>query len=393
MRTGSRVLRFSGSRVLTRREWIIGTGLGAAGFALTGCATRRAPAAPPIARALSPRPFVRPRIQPDQIIRTVVGLRPYRPSGFVVRGERMGEKFVIHNYGHGGGGITLSWGSSALAVREAPATADRRAAVLGAGIMALTTARLLQDRGWAVTIYTKALPPHTTSNIAGGQWSPTSVFEESQATAAFQTQFKEAARLAHHAFQNLVGGGYGVRWIENYFLNSRPAPPRDNYYIRELPELFPSLAELKPDEHPFSSPYVYRFVTMLIEPSVFLRRTMTDIREAGGRFVIRDFQDRSEVLSLDEPVIFNCTGLGAAALFGDTELVPIRGQLVFVPPDDRLDYLTVGGGEGTLYMFPRPDGILLGGTFERGASHLTADQATTDRIIREHARIAREMRV
>ena len=63
------------------------------------------------------------------------GLRPDRPSGFVVRAERMGEKVVIHNYGHGGGGITLSWGSSALAVREAPAVADRRAAVVGAGIM------------------------------------------------------------------------------------------------------------------------------------------------------------------------------------------------------------------------------------------------------------------
>src|SRR6185436_3693532 len=84
----------------TRREWIARTGLGVAGLALTGCATRRTPAAPSIARALSPRPFVRPRIQPDQIIRTVVGLRPYRPSGFVVRGERMGEKVVIHNYGH-----------------------------------------------------------------------------------------------------------------------------------------------------------------------------------------------------------------------------------------------------------------------------------------------------
>ena len=382
----------SGSQ-FTRREWLVRTGLGAAGLALTGCATRHAPAAPSIARALSPRPFVRPRILSDQIIRTVVGLRPYRPSGFVVRGERMGEKLVIHNYGHGGGGITLSWGSSALAVREAPAIADRRAAVLGAGIMGLTTARLLQDRGWTVTIYTSALPPHTTSNIAGGQWSPTSVFEENLASAAFQTQFKEAARLAHHAFQNLVGGGYGVRWIENYFLNSRHVAPRDSYYLREMPELFPSLAELGPNEHPFSSPYVYRFVSMLIEPSVFLRRTLSDVREAGGRVVIREFRERTEVLALEDPVIFNCTGLGAGKLFGDTELTPIRGQLVFVPPDDRLDYLTIGGGEGTLYMFPRPDGILLGGTFERGASHLTPDQATTDRIVREHARIARDMRV
>lgn len=378
---------------LTRRDWIVRAGLGAAGLALPGCGTRHPAAAPPLTRALSRSPFVRPRIQADQIIRTVVGLRPYRPSGFVVRAERIGDKLVVHNYGHGGGGITLSWGSSALAVREAAGATDRRAAVVGAGIMGLTTARLLQDRGWAVTIYSAALPPLTTSNIAGGQWAPTSVFEENRSTPAFQAQFKEAARLAHHAFGSLVGGGYGVSWIENYFLHARHTPPAETFYLRELPDLFPSLAELGPGEHPFSSPFVYRFVSMLIEPGVFLRRVLSDVREAGGRVVVREFRDRADVLSLEEPVIFNCTGLGAAALFGDDQLVPVRGQLAFLPPDDRLDYLTVGGGDGVLYMFPRSDGILLGGTFERGLSHLTPDAATTERIVREHARIAREMRV
>ena len=305
----------------------------------------------------------------------------------------MGEKLVIHNYGHGGGGITLSWGSSALAVREAPAAGERRAAVIGAGIMGLTTARLLQDRGWSVTIYTKAMPAETTSNIAGGQWSPTSVFEENRASAAFHAQYTESARLAHHAFGRLVGAGYGVSWKENYYLHARRTPPAEQYYLRELPDLFPSLEELDPAEHPFPAPFVYRYVAMLIEPDIFLRRTLSDIRDAGGRIVIRDFRDRADVLALEEPVIFNCTGLGAATLFGDPELIPVRGQLVFLPPDDRVDYLTIGGGQGVLYMFPRSDGLLLGGTFERGATHLTPDAATTERILREHARIAGEMTV
>jgi glycine/D-amino acid oxidase-like deaminating enzyme len=382
------------SRMLTRREWLGVAGLGAAGLAVEGCAARRARiATPAFRRPLSPRAFERPRIDPGLVIREVVGLRPYRPSGFVVRADRMGAKLVIHNYGHGGGGITLSWGSSALAVREAPADGERRAAVLGAGVMGLTTARLLQDRGWSVAVYAKALPPHTTSNVAGGQWSPTSVFDTSLLTAAFEAQFKDAARIAHHAFGNLVGAGYGVSWHENYVLSASPSPPSNTYYLRELPELFPSLEVLGPDEHPFPSAHVYRYVTMLVEPGIFLRRVLGDVRQAGGRIVIRDFRDRGEILALDEPVIFNCTGLGAGALFGDGDLVPVRGQLVFVPPDDRLDYLTIGGGEGVLYMFPRSDGILLGGTFERGATNLSPEPATTERIVREHARIAREMRL
>jgi glycine/D-amino acid oxidase-like deaminating enzyme len=59
-------------------------------------------------------------VSPDREIRTVVGLRPYRPSGFVVRAEKLGEKLVIHNYGHGGAGITLSWGTSQLAAALLP---------------------------------------------------------------------------------------------------------------------------------------------------------------------------------------------------------------------------------------------------------------------------------
>ena len=305
----------------------------------------------------------------------------------------MGEKLIVHNYGHGGGGITLSWGSSSLAVAEAGSVSERRAAVVGAGVIGLTTARLLQDRGWTVTVYAGALPPHTTSNVAGGQWSPTSVFDDARLAAAFEAQFKLAARIAHHAFGSLVGAGYGVSWREQYMLSDTPASPSETYYLRELPELFPSLAVLGPGEHPFASPHVLRFVTMLVEPGIFLRRLMTDIREAGGRFVVREFRDRADVLGLAEPVIFNCTGLGAGALFGDAEIVPVRGQLAFVPPDDRLDYLTIGGGAGVLYMFPRADGILLGGTFERGASHLTTDADTTRRIVSEHARIAAAMRL
>jgi D-amino-acid oxidase len=48
-----------------------------------------------------------------------VGLRPVRPS---VRLEREGR--VIHNYGHGGAGYTLSWGCAAAVVKLAGGHAD-----------------------------------------------------------------------------------------------------------------------------------------------------------------------------------------------------------------------------------------------------------------------------
>lgn len=326
----------------------------------------------------------------DRIVGVAVGLRPFRPSGFRVEREPFDGKTIIHNYGHGGGGISLSWGSSALAVHESSGIAVGQAAVLGAGIMGLTTARLLQDRGWNVTIYTRDMPRHTTSNVAGGQWGPTSVYDQHRVSDRFLARFRQAARIAHHAFQNLAGAGYGVRFLENYFLGWQPM--RGRGYQREVPELFTSAADLGPGEHPFPTPYVHRFVTMMIEPAVFLRRVRDDFLLAGGRFDIRGLDRLDDVLALEESTIFNCTGLGAGALFGDAELMPIKGQLVFVPPDPAIDFATIGGGRrGLTYMFPRAGELVLGGSYQRGDGSIQPEPDVTERIVLDHQELFASM--
>lgn len=371
-------------RALDRRTLLRTLSAAAAGAAAAGCAAGPGPAAAgtlPPARDLP----LRHRLSPvdasfGRIVRTVVGLRPYRASGFVVRAERMGEKVVIHNYGHGGGGISLSWGSSHLAVEEVLATEDRDVAVLGAGVMGLTTARLLQRAGRRATIYARDLPPSTTSNVAGGQWTPFSVFDPAAVTPGFRAQFDRAARLAHRHFQDFLGRGYGVAFADNWYLSD--APVRLGSLIAELPELF---HDLEPDvpfhEHPFPVRHAARVTTMMIEPGAFLAATERDVRLAGGAVVVRAFRDAADVLSVPERVIVNCTGLGSRDLFGDDELVPVKGQLTVLVPQREVDYLVLRGGS---YMFPRSDGILLGGTFERGEWSLEPDEAALRRIVADH---------
>ncbi len=355
----------------------------AAATALGGCAAGTgARASSRYSRPYSRIPFAAPRISRDRIVRVIVGHRPYRPSGFVVRRDEFDAKNVIHNYGHGGGGISLSWGSSALAVRQAMGLAVGDAAVMGSGIMGLTTARLLQDAGWNVTIYTRDPSRHSVSNVGAGQWAPTSVFEEGVASKAFEAQYQFASRIAHHAYQNLVGADYGVRFIENYYIGDTPR--EENYYLREMPELFTSIADLEPGEHPFPTRYVKRTVTMLIEPAMFLRRVRNDFFIAGGKIVAKDFKNLDEVLSLKEATIFNCTGLGAKALFDDEEMQPAKGQLVLIPPDPAVDYLSVGGGSGITYMFSRRGEIVLGGSFKLGDWTRNPEPDVTDRIIADN---------
>ena len=108
---------------------------------------------------------------------------------------------------------------------------------------------------------------------------------------------------------------------------------------------------------------------------------LRDFRLAGGRVVVREFADTEDVLSLGEPVIMNCTGLGAKALFGDEELMPIKGQLTILLPQPEIDYVFISGR--TLTM-PRKDGVLLGGTHERGEWSLEPNPVEAQRVMNGH---------
>jgi len=336
------------------------------------------------------RHFAPVKVARNRIIREVVGLRPYRPSGFVVDAQRFGSKLLVHNYGHGGGGVTLSWGTASLAVDllrdfliARKAARPTRFAVLGCGVSGLSTARLLQRRfqngPGTVTIYAKDLPPDTTSNIAGAWWAPTSVYET--ATPKFNEQFRQACRISNRSFQLLVGAEYGVRWIDTFELMRHEAS-----LGRELHggnDLYPQIEIHRDPENYFGFPFVRQYMSMLIEPSIYLSALLRDFYIAGGRVVVKEFKSREQIARLREPVVFNCTGLGSRALFDDEELIPVRGQLEVLLPQPEIDYCYLSSG----YMFPRRDGIILGGTWDHDDWSLTPNAEQATGILEAHMEI------
>jgi D-amino-acid oxidase len=369
---------------LDRRRFLALTGGAAVGAIASGCGipARHHFVLDP------PRRFARVHVSPDRIIRTVVGLRPFRPSGFVVRADKLDARTLIHNYGHGGGGMTMSWGTAHLAVEHALDTGERACAVIGCGGVGLATARLLQQRGFAVTIYAKDLPPNTTSNISGAQWAPAESYDRTHLTPAFAAQFERAARLSHREYQNLPGSYYGIRWLENYVVSDTPFEAAQGS-AQNIQDLYPDVHDLRPGEHPFGGRYVRRFTTMLIEPPIYLPALMRDFQLAGGRVIVGELADLRAIAALPERVAINCTGLGAKALVGDDELMPIKGQLSVLLPQPEIDYITL---MNELYMFPRRDGILLGGTHERGVWTLNPNVDAQARIVSGHQQFFAKMR-
>ena len=387
---------------MNRRNFIHGSTAAAAAL-LQGCA-RHSPYLLRMA-ALAPQnlpenachlPAV--NVSEDRIIRTVVGIRPHRASGFRVEQDRIGDTIVVHNYGHSGGGISLCWGTAKLAIDLGLPGFKGSVAVLGAGVIGLTTARLVQDAGYRVTIYAKDLPPNTTSNIAGGQWGPSSVFEDPhKVTDRFTDQYIFACKYAYERFQTLTQPKYGVRWMRNYIIHRKPFPAEMfKGPVSDTPRILTATSGLMPEkrllsqrENPFRIGYTAQFDGMMIEPPLFLDALTEDFRIAGGQFVVGELRTPQAVAELQEKLVFNCTGLGAKSLFGDSELKPARGQLTFLLPQPEVTYTT--NFEET-YMFSRRDGILLGGTYEEGISSLEPDPKTVQEKLRAHRELFASVR-
>jgi hypothetical protein len=101
---------------------------------------------------------------------------------------------------------------------------------------------------------------------------------------------------------------------------------------------------------------------------------MRDVITFGGRIVVRAFDTPRDLMTLSEALIVNCTGLGSKTLFGDEELIPVKGQLTVLVPQPDVAY-SAGG------MMPRSDGIVLGHVSQRGVGTLDVDEAERKKVV------------
>jgi glycine/D-amino acid oxidase-like deaminating enzyme len=387
---------------MNRRSVLQLGGMAALGFALEGCAPK-ATAKPQLAPRRPPLRLPVVNASWDRVIRTTIGLRPHRPSGFVLKADRFGAKTLIHNFGHGGSGMSLSWGTGSMAADMALAHTERRAAVMGSGVVGLTSARELQRRGFDVTIYAATVPPDTTSNMSLAGFTPTSgLLDQSNRTPEWDAQFRAAVLIAYRRLQLLAGPKYGISWIMNYAPTDNEAAGRGGFG-GENPLMPASITNprviLQPGEHPFPTRFAIERSEMRIEPSIYLDALMSDFLLWGGKVVIRKFETPADVAALGENVVVNCTGLGSKALFNDPELTPLKGQLTVLVPQSEITYSTSGGGRppatpqaGFIHMMPRTDGIVLGGTSLRDDWSLDVNEKERQRIVETHIDLFNTMR-
>ncbi|MGA0600996.1 FAD-dependent oxidoreductase [Caulobacter sp. KR2-114] len=370
-------------------------GLGSVG--LGACAT--APAARPLTAAGLPAPQVGPpfvpelapiRARADRLFDITVCLRPFRAAGPRLDTETVGDTLVVHNYGHGGSGWSLSWGSSTMAVRKAMAGSPQRVAVIGCGALGLTSATLAQQAGAQVTIYCKDLLPDTRSSRATGSWTPDSrIALTSAAGPKFGALWEEMARISFKTYRRFLGlPGTPVEWVDHYVLadDGPQAEPPDPLgfasYGERIADLTPRREILRPGSTPFPVAHVSRNSTLMFNIADYGHTLIADFLAAGGRIEHREFHDPSEIAQLPEKVVINCTGYGARALWKDESITPVRGQIAWLIPQPEVRY-------GVFYrdvnVLPRRDGMVVQALEGGDMKGYGNDHEVPDRAEAEHA--------
>jgi glycine/D-amino acid oxidase-like deaminating enzyme len=347
------------------------------------------------------------RARVDRLFDITVCLRPFRAAGPRLDTEQVGSKLVVHNYGHGGSGWSLSWGSGTLAVRKAMANSPRRIAVIGCGALGLTSAILAQEAGAEVTIYAKELLSDTRSARATGTWTPDSrIALTSAASPEFAAQWEEMARISFHRYRRYLGlPGNPVEWFDRYTLSDLPPEQQQtgvaedplgfSSYSERIRDLMPRGEQLAEGSTPFPVRYVRRNSQMKFNIADYGHTLLGDFHAAGGKFVRAEFATLSDVARLKESVVINCTGYGARALCKDESVVPVRGQIGWLIPQPEVTYGLFYDG---VSMLARRDGIVvqvLEGGDMRGYNdtHETVDRSESEDAVKVLAQLYSRFRV
>lgn len=326
-----------------------------------------------------------PRVEKGCIEQEIACVRPGREGGFNIKAEIKNEKLIVHNYGHGGAGYALLFGSvnEALAefsraLEENPSFKDKPICVIGAGCMGCLTAIELTKQGYQARIAAKAFDGLASNHAAGTSW-----FVSIQVDPDEQPRADQIALDSWKNYISVIEGNHpflpsnAAKYMPAYC--SPDTGSGFNPYIAQ--GLVPPPKEVMID---FGNGYrhpVLRYEAIFIDTTILFEELHKQIAMLQIPVIQTDISSFDEI---EEAVVFNCTGVGSGALNHDPKVKPILGHLFKLkdqPPMENLQYIIHTKVEqdehdAYIYYMPKANFGVAGGTFIEGE---TADNFELNR--------------
>lgn len=128
-----------------------------------------------------------------------------------------------------------------------------------------------------------------------------------------------------------------------------------------------------------------RINKLAIDGNLFMQDLYDKTKRKGAVLYKKHFEALEDVLSLKEPTIINCMSMGSREVFDDSEFIPIRGQLIYLKNEDKIDYSLSKDSSISEYfisIYPWSDRLILGGIYEINEEHLLTTPCVVNTIIK-----------
>ncbi len=245
-----------------------------------------------------------------------------------------------------------------------------RVVVVGAGVTGLTCAVRLAEAGHRVDVLARDLPLETTSVVAAALWYPYKALPQDRVTAWAATSYA--------VFGELSTRDAGVQMMAGTEMLG--VPTEDPWWASAVPDLErPGPSDGYADAWSFTAP--------VIDMPVHLRWLRERLSVLGGTLTRMSLGALPRGTGGD--VVVNCAGLGARLLADDTDMHPVRGQVLLLEGVD-LDRWWLDSA-GPTYVVPRTRTVVVGGTDEDHDWSRTPSPETATRMLHRAVRLVPEL--
>ena len=211
-----------------------------------------------------------------------------------------------------------------------------KVAVVGAGVVGLSTAYCLKERTKVeVTVIADKFSPNTTSDKAGALIRPLDLGSSGHGSTEYDAQLKQwtldTFKFFHSLYHTEAAAEIELSLVSGYELVSCAA---EHPWWEDLVVGFHCISMDSPEAQIFQSSQSHRNLSVwaysryLVDCRHYLPWLMAEFVRKGGMVEQRRLKSLDEVRGYD--IVINCTGLGAAELVGDHNLHPVGGQAVLV---------------------------------------------------------------
>lgn len=250
-----------------------------------------------------------------------------------------------------------------------------RVVVAGAGVVGLLSAHALAHRGHAVEVLTRDHPLATTSATAGASFKPRLVDDSPDLAPLLRASRDVLVDWTRSGF----AGAVAIR--RHRHVVATAGERLDVPYLSHMDEVRWS-RRADGDTLPGNARLAVGFTTWFFDVGLTLRALVDHLGADHDVTITAHSIDRLDRLREAGEVVVNATGLAAGPLVGDRAMEAVRGQVVHVRSPHLSDWdpdrsVSVDGA----YLYPRPDGVLVGGTAEWGEVDTSPDAALARRLV------------